>query len=195
VDSSLRQARDAAAYGRGWSRRWSDVDLDSGTLTISRALERIRDGAGVYAEPKTATSLRSLTVEADAVALLLTHRERQQEEKADAGAAYVDEGLIFCTRLGRPLSRFNVTRDFKQALRRAGLAPVRFHDLRHTSATLMLIAGVHLNQIGARRGRGPAGATPTSTPRPSTPTSSGGSTARRPGASPRPAAPGRVRFP
>jgi Phage integrase family len=62
------------------------------------------------------------------------------------------EGLIFCTQLGRPLSRFNLTRDLKLALRRAGLAPMRFHDLRHTSATLMLLEGVHLKQMGARLG-------------------------------------------
>jgi hypothetical protein len=170
-----------ARQGELLALRWSDVDLDDGTLTISRALERIRGGAGVYAEPKTATSLRSLTVEADAVALLLAHRERQLEEKRVAGGAYADEGLIFCTQLGRPLSRFNVTRDLKLALRRAGLAPVRFHDLRHTSATLMLIAGVHLKQMGARLGHADI--------------SSGGSTARRPGAWSGPSAPAARRGP
>ena len=93
-----------ARQGELLALRWSDVDLDAGALTVSRALERIRGGAGVYAEPKTATSLRSLTVEADAVALLRAHRERQFEEKRAAGGAYADEGLIFCTQLGRPLT-------------------------------------------------------------------------------------------
>jgi hypothetical protein len=80
------------------------------------------------------------------------HRERQTEERRGAGAAYASEGLVFCTREGRPLDRFNVRRDFLRALERAGLPPVRFHDLRQTSATLMLIAGVHLKQMGARLG-------------------------------------------
>ena len=97
------------------------MDTDAGQVERARALAAARgvpnarfEEASVYAEPKTATSLRSLTVEADAVALLQAHRER-----------------LFYTQLGRPLSRFNVTRDFKLALRRARLAPVRFHDLRH----------------------------------------------------------------
>ena len=62
---------------------------------------------------------------------------------------------MFCTGVGTPLIRRNVTRDFKAALRRAGLpATIRFHDLRHAHATLMLRAGVPLKVASGRLGHG-----------------------------------------
>jgi integrase len=141
-----------ARQGELLGLRWSDVDLEAGTVSVSRALLRVRGGAGVYAEPKTASSLRTVTLDEDAVAALREHQKRQEEERRVLEGAYAKEGLVFCTHEGRPLDRFNVRRDFLRALERAGLTPVRFHDLRHTSATLMVIAGVHLKQMGARLG-------------------------------------------
>ena len=61
-----------------------------------------------------------------------------------AGTAYRDLGLLFATDLGTPLDASNmINRHFKPLLRRAGLPKIRFHDLRHTCATLLLLKGVH----------------------------------------------------
>ncbi|MDQ3701517.1 MAG: site-specific integrase, partial [Chloroflexota bacterium] len=141
-----------ARQGELLGLRWSDVDLEAGTLSISRALIRVQGGTGVFAEPKTASSLRTVTLDPDAVAGLRDHRQRQDDERHALQGAYADERLVFCSHEGRPLDRFNVRRDFLRALERAGLPAVRFHDLRHTSATLMVIAGVHIKQMGARLG-------------------------------------------
>lgn len=73
----------------------------------------------------------------------MLHSKRQAEEKLRA-ADYEDSGLIFATRKGTPLDAQNVVnRHFKPLLSRAGLPPIRWHDLRHTCATLLLGRGVH----------------------------------------------------
>ncbi|MCL5677076.1 MAG: site-specific integrase [Firmicutes bacterium] len=80
-------------------------------------------------------------------------RPHQAEERLAAGAAYQDNGLVFCTHVGTPLSATNlVRRDFHRLLESAGLPPIRFHDLRHTSASLLISQGVHLKVIRARLG-------------------------------------------
>ena len=73
---------------------------------------------------------------------LKTHRVRQLEERLVAGGSWREHGLAFTSRIGTPLEPRNVTREFKNVLRRAGLPAVRFHDLRHTAATLLLVQGV-----------------------------------------------------
>jgi integrase len=80
-----------------------------------------------------------------AVEALHVHRKRQAEEREKLGKPWRDHGLVFCTQVGTPLNRNNVHyRSFKPLVERAGLPPtLRFHDLRHTFATLMLKGGEH----------------------------------------------------
>ena len=78
------------------------------------------------------------------VAALRRHWARQTQEKLDTGPLYEDLGLVFASEIGTPLEASNmVRRSFKPLLQRAGLPRIRFHDLRHTCATLLLISGVH----------------------------------------------------
>jgi integrase len=73
---------------------------------------------------------------------LRAHRGRQAERRLQIGEAYQDHDLIFCTALGMPLDRGNVVkRDFLPVLKEAGLRRIRFHDLRHTFATLLIDQG------------------------------------------------------
>jgi integrase len=73
------------------------------------------------------------------------HEQRQLEEREKLGSPWRDYGLVFCTQVGTPLNRNNVhARSFKPLVERAGLPPtLRFHDLRHSFATLMLKGGEH----------------------------------------------------
>jgi len=72
------------------------------------------------------------------------HSELQAEEMVKAGTHYQDQGLVFPSVIGTPLNRHNLGyRSFKPLLKRAGLPNIRFHDLRHTCATLLLGKGVH----------------------------------------------------
>jgi len=75
---------------------------------------------------------------------LRRHRDTQLEERANLVGLWEDIGLMFTTRVGTPMGRQElVTRSFKPLLRRAGLPNIRFHDLRHTCATLLLSKDVH----------------------------------------------------
>ncbi len=131
---------------------WADVDLDAGTLTVRRGLVGVKDTVPEFGEPKSETSRRTISIPADAVTALRAHKARQNEERL-ATADWADYGLVFTTHVGTLLIGRNVTRDFKLALKRAGLPnTVRFHDLRHAHATLMLRAGVPLKVASGRLG-------------------------------------------
>ena len=107
------------------------------TLTLARGGPRLT-------EPKTRRSRRQIRLTASAVDALDRNRERQEAEGAAKGDGWNDQGLVFRTRRGTPIRRDNLhSKSWKPLLRRAGLPDVRFHDLRHTCATLLLTKGVH----------------------------------------------------
>jgi integrase len=133
--------------------KWEDVDFDRGSLAVRRTLERIDHAVPIFAEPKSATSRRVIALGPAAIAALHAHRAKQNAERLVAGKHYAPYDLVFATKAGTPLIRRNVLRSFKQLLERAGLAPTfRFHDLRHLSASLMLVAGVHPKTASMRLG-------------------------------------------
>jgi integrase len=97
-----------------------------------------------FTQPKTARSRRNVSLTAVAVDALRRHRVRQSAERLAIGPAWEEMDLVFANMLGGLLLKSNVLyRSFKPLLRKAGLPPIRFHDLRHTAATLMLLQGVH----------------------------------------------------
>jgi integrase len=130
--------------GEALGLRWSDIDLDAKTLRVSRQLQRVRDGGGlVFGEPKNA-SRRTVDLPQRAVEALRSHRKKQMEEQLRAGSEWQDYGLVFASGKGTPLDAQNiVNRHFKPLLKRTGLPNIRWHDLRHTYATLLLARGVH----------------------------------------------------
>ncbi len=124
--------------------RWGDADLEAGRMRVVRQAQRMRDGSGVVFSPTKNSSHRTIRLTATAVEALRRHRARQAEEKLGVGGLYKDQDLVFATKIGTPLEASNVVyRGFKPLLERAGLPSVRFHDLRHTCATLMLSEGVN----------------------------------------------------
>jgi integrase len=123
--------------------RWDDADLDRGTLRVGRALVR-EGGRYVVGETKTKRGRRRVNLTPRTVAALKAHRKRQLEQRVRLASLYEDHGLIFASEKGTPLNPENlVKRSFKPLLKRAGLPEIRFHDLRHTCATLLLGRGVH----------------------------------------------------
>jgi integrase len=123
--------------------RWEDVDLETRTLRVGRTLSHTKDGP-TFTAPKTPRSRRTVRLTTGAVEALKRHSERQAEEIVRMDTLYRDQGLVFASEVGTPLNRHNVNyRSFKPLLERAGLPNIRFHDLRHTCATLLLGRGVH----------------------------------------------------
>lgn len=132
--------------GEALGLRWRDVDLDTGILRVSFALQRI-DGQFQFVEPKTEASRRTIRLPQVAVAALRAHRVRQLEEQLKAGPKWQDRGLVFTTSVGAPLDGSSVTHRFQAMLERSGLPHMRFHDLRHACASLLLAQGVPMRMI------------------------------------------------
>lgn len=128
--------------------KWEDVDLGTGTLRVRRTLSTATGGGHVFTAPKTAKSRRSIKLPKPALFSLRKHREAQLEEKDRVAGLWKDNDLVFATRVGTPISRQDlITRSFKPLLRSANLPDIRFHDLRHTCATLLLGRGVHAKLV------------------------------------------------
>lgn len=131
--------------------KWQDIDMKAGTLHLQRILSRVptklqREGQKGYVEasPKTKKSRRSLMIAPFALKVLVQHRERQQEAKKQAGDRWVENDYVFCTSIGTRLNpSTSIQKPLKLLLKEAELPDVRFHDLRHSAATLLLGMGVH----------------------------------------------------
>jgi len=121
--------------------RWSDVNLDAGTLTVRHTRN---SRTGDLAEPKTDRSRRTLRLGGQLAAALREHRRRQLEERLAAGRRWHDGDYVFAAPTGQSLDASNLTHRFHAALAAAGLPRQRFHDLRHTCATLRLEQGEEL---------------------------------------------------
>lgn len=126
--------------------RWQDVDLDRATLQVNGSLQRI-DGKQVRVETKTASSNRTLRLPPLAVDALRARRTLQLEERLLIGPRWVDTGYLFTSRYGAPVHREHLSSYFHTILKRVGLRRIRFHDLRHTAATLMLASGVQVHVV------------------------------------------------
>jgi len=127
--------------GEALGLRWGDVDLEMGYLRVSKQLQRI-DGESRLVEPKTERSRRTLALPASIARSLLDHRDSQTRERAAAGERWAETDLVFTTPSGRPIDATRISKEFHHHLRRAGLPQRRFHDLRHSCATLLLVQGV-----------------------------------------------------
>jgi integrase len=110
---------------------------------VQRQLQRV-DGVGlVFADPKTQFGNRVVAMGPVTIDKMREHRMRQAEERNIAGSQWVEMDLIFPSAKGTPRDGCNLMKEFRELLQQAGLPHMRFHDLRHTSVTLVL------NEIGA----------------------------------------------
>jgi integrase len=130
---------------------WRHVDLDKGTLYVGQALQRIA-GRLQIVQLKTRKAYRTLTLPQSVVAALRAHRTRQLEERLAAGPAWQGSDLVFTTGTGSAYDPRNVLRDHQRILTRAQLPRIRFHDLRHTCATLLLMKGVQPHTVSEMLG-------------------------------------------
>jgi len=138
--------------GEALGLRWGDIDLEEGVIRVRQQLQRL-DGGLRLVPLKTARSRRSVALPPSTVAELHAHRQRQMLERLKAGPAWAgsepnaDEAFVFTTTHGTPLDAHNVVRAYKAVLARAGIAPRRFHDLRHSCATLLLVQGTPMRVV------------------------------------------------
>lgn len=126
--------------------RWDDIDLARGSVRIRHAVD-IQDGERVLARPKSERAQRTLQLPQMAMRALELAKELQDENRAAAGDAYQDEGLVFASPVGGIRNGTALTRNFKAHLERRGIEPIRWHALRRVFAAVLQDQGVPLERI------------------------------------------------
>jgi integrase len=127
--------------------RWKDVDVDRRSLRVTATLITVKEGAPVLGEPKTQKSRRWVYLSELATEALNRHRSHQEALRDSAEGAWREHGLVFTNDLGQPLWRSHIWRAFSILLKKASLGQVRFHDLRHTAASLLLAEGTPVKVV------------------------------------------------
>jgi integrase len=124
--------------------KWEDIDFEAGTLSVKRTLSPAKDGPR-FTAPKTKKSRRTVPLTPDAIDALQRHKAMQDKEKCLVEDSWEDSDLVFRSTTGTPIQRNNlVARFFKPLLDKASLPRTfRFHDLRHTAASLLFSRGLH----------------------------------------------------
>ncbi|WP_035805830.1 tyrosine-type recombinase/integrase [Kitasatospora mediocidica] len=141
--------------------RWEDLNLTASTASIRRTLQRTSTGGLTTLPTKTVSSERRIALPAPCLRSLRDHRDKQTRERKKAGRNWKESGHVFTRPDGHPIEPATLTRHFKALLRRAGLRQIRFHDLRHSTATLLLEQGVELVVIKEILGHAHIGVTAT----------------------------------
>jgi integrase len=132
--------------------QWTDIDSERGTAIVRRALIRHK-GNWSFGEPKTPRSRRTVSLPMPLIEKLKTHKRKQAEQRLQAGASWQAFDLVFCSENGTPLSIPNLTyRYFRPILEKAELPRIRLYDLRHSCATLLLIAEENPKVVSERLG-------------------------------------------
>jgi len=123
--------------------RWSDVDLERATLSVTQSLEKTRHGGLRFKQPKTKRGRRSISLLSMLVDALRKHRADQAELYLSLGVGWGEHGLVCAKLAGEPVNPNTLTSGFASFVKSLDIPQVRFHDLRHTHATHLLKQGVH----------------------------------------------------
>ena len=123
--------------------RWQDIDFEAGCLHVRRSVGRIGKFGLIESEPKTQRSRRKIMLPAFVVAALKHHQQQQRAMRQEASSEWQDKDIVFCGKNGKYFDLTSLDYHFKRLLKSAGLPNIRFHDLRHSAATILLSMGVH----------------------------------------------------
>lgn len=127
--------------------KWQDVDLENATISIQRTITK-SGGRLLLGETKTKKSRRTVRLTETVVQTLHEHLARQMEDMQRLGDLYRDEGLVFASEVGTLINPSNLRkRSFATLLKKARVPYIRFHDLRHTCATLLFSKGLHPKHV------------------------------------------------
>ncbi|MCA1704696.1 MAG: site-specific integrase [Actinobacteria bacterium] len=122
--------------------RWSDVNLDAGTILIARGVHRV-NGTLTCLPTKTRRSKRTVPLPDVCVRALKEYQDAHHHLRMEQGLAWIDTGYLFTTRHGTPIEPRNLTRMFTQVCEKHRLRRIRLHGLRHSCVSLLLALGVH----------------------------------------------------
>ena len=140
--------------------KWSDINFDTGEVKIQRSLKELRakqtDGSWKTSicedDVKTRNSRRTLTLGASTIKVLKAERNKQQTQKMVAGNAWQKTDYVFTNDIGGPLNPNGISKRFSKLLTRMECRHIRFHDMRHSTAVLLLQAGAPLEEVSQQLG-------------------------------------------
>lgn len=133
------------------SLKWSDLDEESNTLNVERTLVYDKDGYR-FTPPKSESSIRKIKIGDSLLKNLKEWKAHQNKIKMAYRNVFEDIDLIFSTHTGKPIFPRSLTSEFNRAIKNANVTKIRFHDLRHTHATMCLEAGMSLKEVQDRLG-------------------------------------------
>jgi integrase len=122
---------------------WQDIDFEAECLYVRRSVSRVGTFGIKELDPKTQRSKRKIELSPFVVETLKRHQEQQQMMREKVGNRWKEQGIVFCNRYGGYIEVSNLHVAFKQLLESAELPDIRFHDLRHSVASILLSMEVH----------------------------------------------------
>jgi len=128
--------------GEIFGLKWSDIDWQRGLLRVQRQAQRVKGQGKIFVPPKTKAGRRTIPLGSEMLLLLREHREKQEALKDEYGFGWHALNLVFPTNTGNPMATSNLLKEYKSLLEACGLHKMRFHDLRHTAASIMLNRGI-----------------------------------------------------
>lgn len=139
--------------------KWSDVDWKKGLINVQRQLQRVGHKGLEFVPPKTKSGRRQIKLGQGMLDRLAAHRQRQECDRRDQGDRWQEYDMIFPSTIGTPMDCHRILDQFKELLHKAGLPDMRFHDLRHTSLSLLMDIGVPVTTVQQRAGHSKASVT------------------------------------
>lgn len=118
--------------------KWADIDWIDGTVSVRRQRQYVPGEGCSLIEPKTRSGKRKILIGEKSLEVLRIHKEKQTEFMKINSKKWFGMDLVFPNSVGRPGDASNIRLDFNKIQRVSGLPKIRFHDLRHTEATLLL---------------------------------------------------------
>lgn len=147
-----------ARRGEVLGLNWDNVDLEKGTIKIVDNLCTTQNGL-IIKQPKTNSGIRTIAISTSLVKILKKHKLDQMKNKIRLGASYCDNNMVCCYEDGHLFNPKRFSAKFNEFLEKNDLPIVRFHDLRHSHASLLVKMGVQPKEISARLGHSNIGIT------------------------------------
>lgn len=132
--------------------RWNNVNFDNNTINITQSIVQTPNGEIIEKGPKSKYGIRTIAMPEITALELKALRKKQDENKLALGSEYKDGNFVVCWDNGEPYRPDYITHAFKKLIKKLNLPDIRFHDLRHTHATLLLEEGIHPKVVQERLG-------------------------------------------
>ena len=132
--------------------KWDDIDLDAGTLSIKRSVYKPHGEPAREKPPKTVSSIRTIAIPQVLCDILREHKSEQDKRIAYLGDSWYRGNYVFTEADGHVMNPQTPTKQFDHFLKRHGIRHLKFHGLRHTSATLLLANGCDIKTVSSRLG-------------------------------------------